>query len=187
MEPQAKGGTGKMVTVLVIGLIIGFAGGAFWQSYRGGSLAEEEVAQVVTEEADGKSTVVLSTDTAAAAGDPLLSGKTVAAMDQGAGTSVSVERVVSDETVWVAVREQTDGGLGNILGVQKVTAGEQKGVKVQLLRGTEAGGTYAIVLYRDMGTPAFNYREDVLVEGVMDSFTVEDSGAPVLEFEIQTQ
>src|SRR3989344_1495370 len=105
METQSKG-TGRVVTALIVGLIIGFAAGVFWQDRRDSAVGGEEVAEAQTENTEEKSTASGNTDAAAVAGAPLLNGKIVQAMDQTAGTSVVVAQVVSDETVWVAVREE---------------------------------------------------------------------------------
>ena len=62
-----------------------------------------------------------------------------------------------------------DGKLGNILGAGKVGQ-EAKEATIELLRPTVANKEYAVVVYRDVGAPAFNYREDVLLQGIRANF-----------------
>ena len=94
-------------------------------------------------------------------------------VDQAAGGAVSVGQVVSGNSVWVAVREEQNGGLGNILGVARVAAGMHAAVTVELLRPTVVGKRYFVALHRDVGDNAFNYREDTLIEGVSADFTAQ--------------
>ncbi|MHB1163444.1 MAG: DUF7282 domain-containing protein [Minisyncoccota bacterium] len=75
----------------------------------------------------------------------------LAVADQPAGSSVTVESVtVPPPGVWIAVQETENGALGNVLGATRVH-GPLSGVVVNLLRNTEPGQTYAVVLYRDGG------------------------------------
>ncbi len=84
----------------------------------------------------------------------------VSVATQKAGNTVRVDAVtVSPPGVWVAVHEIMEEGLGNVLGAARVH-GPNIEVLVPLLRGTEAGQTYAIVLYRDDGNGEFNLDKD---------------------------
>lgn len=187
MEPTTTtpSASGKIITALIIGLLVGFAMGVFWQNRRTSvAVNKEETKEVSTElsgmggkesmalaEAGAKSLVetgvkaeAKKTETAVATG-----GLSVA--DQKAGSLVEVTGVDARETLWVAVREEKDGNIGNILGARKVVAGAGQKVSVELLRPTTLGGTYLVTVYRDAGKPDFNSREDVLVEGVGGRFT----------------
>ena len=89
--------------------------------------------------------------------------------DQPAGDTVTVTGVSVSEPVWVAVRDFKNGTIGNILGAQKVFAGDTA-TTITLLRPTLAGATYKAVAYKDVGSSAFNYKEDILIEGVEATF-----------------
>lgn len=185
MEPASENVSGKIVTALIIGLLVGFAAGAFWQARRLSSPVSQSTAAVGgVEEKQGQSKADIT-------GQPVNSTKNtpdvtlvetpkdtssvsakVTVSDQTAGNSVQVLVGGVTEPVWVAVREVTNGKLGNILGAQKVFIG-QSTADVELLRSTVAGNVYRVVVYKDVGTPAFNYREDILVEGAEGTFTAK--------------
>ena len=173
-----------MVTELIIGLILGFGSGAFWQERRsandlpleGVSISDGEKSSVslskedVSSQAAGAAASV-QVKTAEVGG--ILANKAVLVTDQAAGGAVTVGQVVSGDSVWMAVREEQNGGLGNILGVARVAAGTRAAVVVELLRPTVAGKKYFVVFHRDAGDAAFNYREDVLIEGVQEAFSAK--------------
>lgn len=188
MQPENNSAGAKIVTALIIGLIIGFGAGAFWQERR----LTSERSSNETAVSDGKNakakTVVKEKEsaaeqTAAAAasvpvketGDATITKETAAilANNQTAGGTAVIAQVIAVAPVWVAVREERNGAPGNILGAAKVPAGIHAAVTVELLRPTSAGGNYFVVLYRDVGDTAFNYREDVLIEGVQGKFTAK--------------
>lgn len=190
MEPQTNSATAKIVSALIIGLIVGFVAGAFWQERRlsnelpSGGVAAGDEGPVMPEKkmelkqgaaATGSiqpSPMVKESkaepQAMSAAGVPTAS---LLVEDQTAGASVEVAQVVTSEPVWVAVREEKDGKLGNILGVRRIHAGTNTAVVVELLRPTISGASYAVVLHNDAGDAAFNYREDVVVDGVKGRFT----------------
>ncbi len=186
MEQTPSNPTAKIVIALVIGFIVGFALGAFWQSRRAASydsegLAGKEeknaaavavVAPVVPEKpqtAEIPKVKVGATPVLEKVVSPFL----VFVENQSAGTIVEVTRVKGDSPVWVAVRELKGGVPGNILGARRVAAGENSAVSVELLRPTAQGGSYVVVLYSDNGDSAFNYREDTLISGVQGAFVAE--------------
>ena len=76
---------------------------------------------------------------------------------QKAGMSVTA-RVTFEAPGWVAVHEESSGGIGNVLGAKWLPAGEQD-VTVDLLRATVAGMTYHVVLYNDDGDRQFDYKK----------------------------
>lgn len=183
MEPTTNSASGKIITALIIGLLVGFAMGVFWQSRRSGGAPitdtttasakdSTDTAKTSSSTPEKKATLTIPDasqkifETVSEAG--ALAGVTV--KDQEAGAKVVIDSVSASETLWVAVREEKEGKLGNILGASKVFVGNGENVSVELLRPTVAGGTYRIVVYRDVGTSDFNYKEDVLVEGVGATF-----------------
>ena len=171
--PEAPSAAAKVVTALIIGLILGFVAGVFWQERRlvgeaAGAVEKEEpmrgeASDIAEETGDGDAARV---EPATAAAGFFLSVK-----NQPAGETVLVESVVAGEPVWVAVREEKNGAAGNILGAQKVQGGTYIGVLVELLRPTQSGAAYSVTLHSATGSPAFNYREDLRIGGVEGKFT----------------
>lgn len=100
---------------------------------------------------------------------------TVSVSDQLSGNIVFVDSVtVPPPGVWIAVREMSNGDLGNVLGAVRVS-GPRSTVSISLLRATEPGRQYAIELYRDDANGAF----DPLNNSVYVDF---DTGAPVVAY-----
>lgn len=210
MEPTTGSPTGKIVTALIIGLVLGFAAGAFWQERRLNNLVPKDEASALSGEkktsgkkqasnsaaqagaviksgvkgAEGATTTKKSEGAAGATvnvgagvtvgiGGGASGPDSVEVSNQPAGSTVRVAKVTADGPVWVAVRDVTSGGLGRILGAQKAAAGETADVTVDLLRATKAGSKYAVVLYQDLGSPAFDYHEDILIAGAQGQFTAQ--------------
>lgn len=78
---------------------------------------------------------------------------TIVAVNQKAGASVAFSTVLN-EAGWVVVHEDRAGQPGNILGAQWLPKGTHAGT-VTLLRNTEVGKTYHVVLYADDGDREF--------------------------------
>lgn len=96
--------------------------------------------------------------------------------NQGAGSLVTVASVETDVATWVTVREDMNGVVGNILGAARVDAGASNNIVIELLRPTEVGKTYRVVLFRDDGDRQFNHETDspITYNGVLvsQSFSV---------------
>lgn len=90
----------------------------------------------------------------------------VSVLDQPAGDSVRVASVTLAKAGWVAVRDSL-----RIYGAAWLSAGTHADVSVPLLRNTESGSTYSVVLYADDGDKAFNFHVDALISGVSSTFT----------------
>ncbi len=170
MEPTTNNASTKIISALIIGLLVGFFAGVFWQERRGTGTVPADISTEASKAQVAKEvTLVPPTTTAKTkAANNLSVGLLVT--DQPAADLVEIANLNAKEILWVAVREEKGGTLGNILGAQKVFVGDGQKVIVELLRPTVPGGTYKVVLYKDIGTPAFNYREDVVVEGVEGRF-----------------
>ena len=151
---------GAVIASLVVGLVIGFGAGVAW--YKAKIKVPKEKAVETAKVEDVKDEEIAEA-----------SDEVVVVEAQKAGESVTVKSVAVDEATWVAVREDKDGSLGNILGARRIEAGTQADVVVELLRPTLSGSTYHVVVYRDIEAPSFNYKEDVLVEGVDKTFIAE--------------
>lgn len=172
MEPTTSNASGKIVGALIIGLLVGFAAGVFWQERRSGREPREGAALDTSgTETDTEKTAATSTAaTRKTGGSPVAN---LLVNDQPASDRVGIASLDAKETLWVAVREEKNGALGNILGAQKIFIGDKQAAIVELLRPTVSGGAYRVVFYRDIGDPAFNYREDTIVEGVEGKFTAQ--------------
>ncbi|HUO49967.1 MAG TPA: hypothetical protein VMU25_00085 [Candidatus Paceibacterota bacterium] len=83
----------------------------------------------------------------------------VVVSDQSAGKSVAVKSVTLSQKGWVAVRDSD----GKTLGAAFFPAGTSTDVSVPLLRATEAGQRYQVLLYYDDGNHNFNLKTEVLV------------------------
>lgn len=179
MEPNGSNVSAKVISALIIGLIVGFVAGAFWQERRLSTPASDDVAAVEETKSAEKGTTTPKTSEVAKEKDTKTDVKSqaaavvksvvssdgaaeVTAADQSAGSKVSVSVTNVSEPIWIAVREEKDGALGNILGAGKVFADGD--ATITLLRSTTAGGTYRVVMYKDVGDTGFNHKEDVLVE-----------------------
>ncbi|OHA21024.1 MAG: hypothetical protein A2849_01815 [Candidatus Taylorbacteria bacterium RIFCSPHIGHO2_01_FULL_51_15] len=173
MEPTTSNASGKIIAALLIGLLIGFVAGVFWQDRRAGSDKKETTSSQTTEEGGEEAASVATGESGNVKGNGSAALAGLKVEDQTAGGTATVANIDTSEIVWVAVREEKDGVVGNILGAQKVFVGKGQSVTVELLRPTLAGGTYLVVLYRDIGDPAFNYREDVVIEGMEGRFTAK--------------
>lgn len=165
--------TNTTIVALIIGLIIGFAGGAYW--YKGKMVRSDSANKMdVSENKDDNKVDVMETSSTTEVMEKTEPSTTivstvvdtsiVAAPNQKAGDTVLVNKVVSGAEVWVAVREDREGLMGNILGAKKVGAGTSESVVVELLRPTVSNAKYYVVLYRDNGDGAFDSKTDVLVE-----------------------
>src|SRR3989344_1682671 len=188
MEPQTNNASAKIITALIIGLLVGFAAGVFWQGRRSDvktpinavasqeeakkGMVAEEIGKVESKE-KAASVIIGAKETVAKSDTPVASAKGLKVEDQAAGSSVQILSIDAKEILWAAVRELKDGKIGNILGAQKVFVGDGQKVSIELLRPTVAGGTYLVVLYRDIGASSFNHKEDVMIEGVGGKFVAK--------------
>ena len=191
-DNNSKRGQLKAIVLLLIGFIIGFATHAFTVSKEGVILNDEKSANeelidapIGSDDADDTEDI-LTDDTSVVEDDPKGSdepektpldatpnnssndGYSFSVVDQSAGGVVYVSQLVFTAESWVAIREDSNGDLGNILGARRYPAGTHTGA-VELLRDTEPGQTYYAVVYVDDGDKDFDHKKDVLLtdkEGV---------------------
>lgn len=96
-------------------------------------------------------------------------GEEVHVSDQPAGDSVRVVEARLSRSSWLAVRD--DLRIYGARRVDPVGDGQTfNDVDVPLLRSTEAGKTYTVVVYVDDGDRQFDFKKDSLVEGLDDAF-----------------
>ncbi|MBI4068238.1 hypothetical protein HY413_02420 [Candidatus Kaiserbacteria bacterium] len=98
---------------------------------------------------------------------------TLNVQDQNAGAAVSVDHVAMEQAGWVVVHEIENGHVLNALGAARLDAGAHSDVGVELLRGTEPGGRYAVILYSDNGDKQFEVHADLPV--------IDTAGNPVMQ------
>jgi len=92
--------------------------------------------------------------------------------EQAAGHSVTVNSAILDVNGWIVVHEEKDGFVSNALGASRADQGVHTNITVPLLRGTEPGNRYWIVLYSDNGDREFSLTDD---------FPLKDTaGAPLI-------
>ncbi len=155
----------RIIVGIVIALI--FVGG-WWLIARNASespVVDQESGEVVIE--DGTSTTAevdsgsvlgsIPDDTATIVG----SKEFVEIVDQSAGMSVKVKSATLVQIGWIAVRD-TDG---RTLGAGRFEPGSHANVEVPLLRATEKGERYQVLIYVDDGDKAFDLHQDILVTG----------------------
>lgn len=167
----------KTVVAFIAGLLIG--GLLVWVfsiSPEDKKKASEEKKEVASEEttkddkkAETKVESAATTKTEALEASPTVVAKgsgSVTVEDQAAGGVVTLAALTMPiKSGWIVVHEvNADGSLANILGASRY--GEVEGLKpmtVELLRKTEAGKTYKVVVYSENGDRVFDKKEDVPV------------------------
>lgn len=160
-----------VIAALVIGLLVGFGVGRVSARPTISNETEEQVEEIMVptkedlpgaEEEAAKETrpVQITTDS-----------NFIEVKDQAAGINVFITRVGLTHTGWVAIHEDRDGDLGNILGAKLFETGVSQG-SVPLLRETATKKTYYAVLYADDGDHVFNFKKDPVL--------AETAGQPIL-------
>ncbi len=89
----------------------------------------------------------------------MAAGEAITVADQSAGENVTVASLTLNQPGWVAVRDEN----GRTLGAGWFAAGALSDVVVPLLRATEAGQRYQVLLYADDGDKAFDLHKDTLI------------------------
>jgi hypothetical protein len=155
---EIKQQKGLVIAIIAAGLIFGFVVGRAIKGKEAGEIISDEQKATTTAE-----TLIGKTEK----NTPNLS--TVALIgDQPAGKAVNVSKVSLSDNAWVVVREDANGEMGNILGAQWLPKGTVSETTVDLLRGTESGKKYYVVLYNDNGDRIF---------GMTSDFPMKNNGA----------
>ena len=174
----------------IIGMWIGYTLGARTAS-EGDSVGTKDAGQVTqpatnTDESNVDSGT-LTSDTGVLIGvtNPVFDeSDKVTVENQTAGYTVTVAHADLAADGWVAVHEVLDGDvIGNILGAARRDTGSYDSVVVDLLRSTEAGKSYAVVLYKDNGNKEFDLTADLPLTDVSGNpivtrFSVDPSTSP---------
>ena len=164
------------VVAFLAGVLVGFGSYKIWPGisgeYAGIRQSDDEGSVFVIEEnEDANMAIENEEESKESSGNAGASGKNVIIVnDQPAGNQVSVALVTLEEGGWVAVHEDRNGKLGNILGAQFFPAGTQSGA-VDLLRAMEEGKMYYAILRGDDGDRQFDFTKDVPFDDTFVSFT----------------
>jgi zinc transporter ZupT len=174
-EARKASPTARMWTVFIIGILIGFGGYYLWDNRSANDNGGKHLGGNTEEQLEGEEGADdTATSTKPSINDILAVSATVG--EQPEGLHVFLNSVSTDRTVWIAVQEDNDGELGNILGAALVGEGSHDGLWVELLRNTEAGYIYYITAYAENGDGVFDHETDTLLPGpngdnVIASFT----------------
>ena len=174
MDTQKKIYSGTYIVVAaVICLVVGF--GIGWYSSQA-QLKSKGIENIENEDEQATTTVKVDIENlgnlAAVGTVSLGESDDIEVENQAAGQTVSVKSVSLGQTTWLAVRDNNNGVLGNILGAKRLEIGKHTDVKIELLRPTLAEKSYFVVLYADDGDLAFDYKKDKLMESEGKPFAV---------------
>ena len=86
-------------------------------------------------------------------------GEAISVASQSAGASVTISSVTLTEMGWVAVRDDR----GWTLGAARLDARTHENIAVELLRATESGQRYQVLLYHDDGDREFDLKKESLI------------------------
>ena len=155
--------TGNRITAVIVVVILII--GAWYLGYsRSGSMAGEsatnatpaqESSSALAESEKGSATQ----KSAPSSPSTVTAGEAVNVSDQAPGSVVKVASVTLSQIGWLAVR---DAG-GRILGAARFEPGVNTGVTIPLLRPTEVGQKYQVLVYVDDGDKVFDLHKDILV------------------------
>lgn len=166
MENEEGGSLSSYIIVAIIAFALGLGSGYLWASKKAPAVLETKT----TDTTESTGTTPTVSGSASDNGDISPTGATISqnavvAADQAAGVNVMVSQISLDKTAWVVVREDDGAGApGKILGAQLFDAGTGSGV-VELLRGTQIGNTYYVMIYNDNGDRAFDPKSDLPLLG----------------------
>ncbi|MDO8492536.1 MAG: hypothetical protein Q7S34_02785 [bacterium] len=156
--------TAKVVIAVVIVLLV--SGLAYWFSFakKENSVPKETINNIsTTENITSGVTTSATTPKVRAAPISVSGANAIATNDQLAGDTAEVTMITLSVPGWVAIHEDKNGLLGNILGAGRFDPGIHLG-EIELLRGTVSGGTYHAVLYQDNGDRQFDSSTDAPIK-----------------------
>ena len=85
--------------------------------------------------------------------------------NQPSGNEVIVSMISLEMNGWITIRDDSgDGESGNILGARRFDVGKYFGEKIELLRNTEVGKKYFVVLHSDDGIEGFDFKTEIPVK-----------------------
>ncbi|MDP3988812.1 MAG: hypothetical protein Q8P93_01095 [bacterium] len=166
----------KLMSVLVVGLLVGFGVGRLVPQNADTIQVPEDTNELVEDATDVDVVVDTSVDSAETGGQLSASlvsltsslidrpqvvkaGYGVEVRDQLAGEMVTVSSVAVTGSTWVAIHADRDGAPGNVFGARRIET-NASGVEVSLLRSTERGMKYYILLQEDNGNGKYDLYSD---------------------------
>ena len=148
----------NIAAAFIAGLVVGFFG-----LYAVNRFSAPE------ERPDARETAV---EEVSAAAESPRAAVSLGAFDQPAGMVVRVGAFSLPENGWLVVHEDAAGVPGNILGARRYDAGSYDGGEIELLRNTEEGSRYYVMLHIDDGDKEFDLSKDV---------PATEDGEPIME------
>jgi hypothetical protein len=137
----------KIIIIFLCGLVVV---GALFFAITGKENAEEKAVD----------TTIPVTDEKMAAPVIQPSNDSFKVTDQEAGMTVVVRQMELTGESWLVVHElHPDGARGNALGAARFGS-DAAFAEIPLLRGTEAGKRYSVIIYGDDGDRAFDLKKD---------------------------
>ena len=121
---------------------------------------------------DSEEELVRTSPTTTSAVAPVVREGTADVDNQSAGGRVELSEVTfPTDAGWGGIREYENGQVTGLLGVARFSAIEGLyPTGVNLLRGTVAGRTYAVVFYHDNGDKVFNLANDSQIQTEITTF-----------------
>ncbi len=86
--------------------------------------------------------------------------------DQDHGGVATVAGATLEKNGWVVIHEEKNGLIANALGAVRKDAGAYTNITIPLLRETEVGSRYWVVLYSDNADRLFNLKNDFPLKDV---------------------
>lgn len=164
-----------MAWLFVAGIIVGFIAGYLWtsskydQTEEVGEMAEKSQetdlkgGKVEIETPGTNSGQVVTPPTTDTSAPKASTSESVTVEDQIGGETVMVKMSGMTSDRWIAVHELDEtGNPGWVLGASLFRKGATEGT-VELIRGTEAGKKYSVVIHSEDGDGAFSLRLDLPV------------------------
>ena len=145
--------TNNWIVIGVVAAVV-ILGGWWVMTSQSSSVSNDE--EVTENETPGAGSVPIDTSSGPSTTSD---SESVSVSNQAAGTSIMLSSVTFSETGWVAVRDDR----GWTLGAKRFDAGTQSNIAVTLLRATEAGQRYQVLLYIDDGDRLFDVKKEILV------------------------
>jgi|GEM_PF-318264 len=183
-EKEGTGGTGKIIAAFLIGAVFGALGVWLLEGNEGGEKKvpvediEEMISTTTTLGTSTENTATIDTtrETTSVFGKrkeaiSVEGNNAIKALDQAVGSTAEVTMITLSVPGWVAIHEDRDGALGNILGAARFEPGIHLG-EVELLRPMVSGGKYHAVLYQDNGDKSFDTSTDAPIKN-SDAVVVE--------------
>lgn len=174
MSEVEKKESQKTVVAFISGLLIGGLLVWIFSSSPEKAVAPEETEKdTKTEVTNTQENKTIDTDTKTA--EIKTGNGAISVSKQSAGKTVMIDSLsLPTANGWVVVRDYVDGKAGNILGAARYSVDEMLTPKtVELIRATEAGKTYQVVLFNNNGDKAFNLTEDTIIDGISTTFDAQ--------------